>query len=381
MQKEERWFKELDDKRLIADHNVTAQSDYEKALKKYQALIKKQNSLLRVAFHLLYNLSDDKKTEFKMVNKGIINLLVKTAERESRELLLLVVKFLKKLSIYVENKNAMKELDVIEKLSSILIVSNDELIENTLRLIYNLMFDPELRMTVIRTGLFPKLVSFLSKECDFEHIVYGILYHISQDDNCKAMFSFSTENFQLIVSKILNKKPKPIELIALVTNLALNQRNAHLLCEGNNFQKLIDRALTSQEPLFFKILRNITSHDDPMKMFFLDYIDNFFDLVTSTENEDLVLECLAVLGNLNLTQIKWDKYFEQYNMISWIKTRLKAENSFEDDIVLQTIVLLSVVSLSENCSEMLLKSGVLKLLIELLNGMRYLKRSLKSLIK
>ena len=60
-----------------------------------------------VSYYLLLNLSEDLKVELKMRNKGIAKLLVKTLDRENVELLILVISFLKKLSIFVENKNDM----------------------------------------------------------------------------------------------------------------------------------------------------------------------------------------------------------------------------------------------------------------------------------
>lgn len=64
-------------------------------------------STITVAFYLLLNLSEDTRTELKMRNKNIVHLLVKTLDRENEELLVLVVSFLKKLSIFLENKNDM----------------------------------------------------------------------------------------------------------------------------------------------------------------------------------------------------------------------------------------------------------------------------------
>ncbi len=52
-------------------------------------------------------MAEDIKVEMKMVNKNIVTLLIKTLERSNPELLILVVSFLKKLSIFIENKNAM----------------------------------------------------------------------------------------------------------------------------------------------------------------------------------------------------------------------------------------------------------------------------------
>ena len=60
-----------------------------------------------VCLYLLLNLAEDVKTEEKMRRKGVLPLLCRCLERDSADLLLLVVTFLKKLSVYVENKDDM----------------------------------------------------------------------------------------------------------------------------------------------------------------------------------------------------------------------------------------------------------------------------------
>lgn len=60
-----------------------------------------------MTIYLLLNLSEDTKVEAKMVNKKIISHLMKLLNRENSDLLILVVSFLKKLSIFIENKNEM----------------------------------------------------------------------------------------------------------------------------------------------------------------------------------------------------------------------------------------------------------------------------------
>lgn len=64
-------------------------------------------SSFEVSLYLLLNLAEDTRTELKMRNKNIVGLLVKVLERDDEELLVLVVSFLKKLSIFLENKNDM----------------------------------------------------------------------------------------------------------------------------------------------------------------------------------------------------------------------------------------------------------------------------------
>jgi len=60
-----------------------------------------------VTLFLLLNLAEDTRTELKMRNKNIVHMLVKILERDGEEVLVLAVTFLKKLSIFLENKNDM----------------------------------------------------------------------------------------------------------------------------------------------------------------------------------------------------------------------------------------------------------------------------------
>lgn len=136
-------------------------SEAEKA-KRYRTLMKKQEQLLRVAFYLLLNISEDEIVEEKMVKKNIVGMLVKTLERDNEELLVLVVTFLKKLSVYEVNKDMMAELDVVNKLPNLLESSNPELVHLTLKLLFNLSFDDELRNKMVKRGFLPKFVSLLS---------------------------------------------------------------------------------------------------------------------------------------------------------------------------------------------------------------------------
>lgn len=182
-------------------------SDSEKA-KRYRTLMKKQEQLLRVAFYLLLNISEDENVEEKMVKKNIVGMLVKSLERDNEDLLILVVTFLKKLSIFEVNKDLMAELDIIDKLPSLLESSNPDLVHLTLKLLFNLSFDEELRNKMVKRGFLPKFVSLLSKYTFFlllnrylilkylflgddrhQVVIIKLLYHLSMNDKVKIMFS------------------------------------------------------------------------------------------------------------------------------------------------------------------------------------------------
>ncbi|OXB58005.1 hypothetical protein ASZ78_011815 [Callipepla squamata] len=196
---------------LINDpDNQTLKKDYEKTYKKYQGLVVKQEQLLRVALYLLLNLAEDTRTELKMRNKNIVHMLVKALDRDNFELLILVVSFLKKLSIFMENKNDMVEMDIVEKLVKMVPCEHEDLLNITLRLLLNLSFDTSLRNKMVQVGLLPKLTALLvvgftmsvqmnrqAKDNqspaneNYKQVAMCILYHISMDDRFKSMFAYT----------------------------------------------------------------------------------------------------------------------------------------------------------------------------------------------
>lgn len=89
------------------DEINSMKDDMEKSRKKFRNLTKKQEQLLKVAFYLLLNIAENVEVEKKMRKKNIIYMLLKTLNRSNTDLLILVVTFLKKLSIYRENKDIM----------------------------------------------------------------------------------------------------------------------------------------------------------------------------------------------------------------------------------------------------------------------------------
>jgi Kinesin-associated protein (KAP) len=75
--------------------------------RKLIGVIQKQDRLLYLCFYLLLNLAESVAVERKMKKKNIVQHLLCMLDRSNIELLILAVTFLKKLSIYRENKDQM----------------------------------------------------------------------------------------------------------------------------------------------------------------------------------------------------------------------------------------------------------------------------------
>uniref|UniRef100_A0A8C9FT32 Kinesin associated protein 3 n=1 Tax=Pavo cristatus TaxID=9049 RepID=A0A8C9FT32_PAVCR len=328
LKRHELWQEELAKKKkadilLMDPENQTLKKDYEKTYKKYQGLVVKQEQLLRVALYLLLNLAEDTRTELKMRNKNIVHMLVKALDRDNFELLILVVSFLKKLSIFMENKNDMVEMDIVEKLVKMVPCEHEDLLNITLRLLLNLSFDTSLRNKMVQVGLLPKLTALLANE-NYKQVAMCILYHISMDDRFKSMFAYTDCIPQLM--KMLFECPDErvdLELISFRINLAANKRN--------------------------------------------DYVGDLAAQISNDEEEEFVIECLGTLANLTLPDLDWELVLKEYKLVPYLKDKLKP-GSAEDDLVLEVVIMIGTVSMDDSCAALLAKSGIIPALIELLNA-------------
>ncbi|XP_067001097.1 kinesin-associated protein 3 isoform X2 [Anabrus simplex] len=275
------------------DETKRLSEDYDRMKMKLNSLIKKQDQLLRVIIYLLLNMAENTKVEDKMRKKNICGMLAKTLDRDNPNLLHLVVTFLRKLSLFRENVDDMADLNVVEKLPKVLMINNPDVIEVTLQLLFNLSFDTHLRERMVRVGFIPKVVSLLTDQ-RYETIVLKILYHLSMDDRCKSMFTY-----------------------------------------------------TDCIPL--------------------EFVGDIAQAIVQCENEDFVVECVGVLGNMTLPDLDFSQLMQRFNMIPWI-TNILVPGKFEDDLVLEVVVLLGTAAADEGCATLLCKADILISLIELLKA-------------
>ncbi|XP_042271810.1 kinesin-associated protein 3a isoform X3 [Thunnus albacares] len=364
------WQDELQKKKKAYEESTENQNlkkEHEKSFRKYQSLLTKQEQLLRVCLCLLLNLAEDTRTELKMRNKNIVHMLVKILERQDEELLLVVVSFLKKLSIFLENKNDMAETLAVEKLARLVPCEHEELLITTSRLLLNLSFDTALRSQMVQAGLVPKLSSLLADEGQ-RQLSMCILYHISMDDRFKSMFA-DTDCIPQLMKMVFNcvEEKMDVELIALCINLAANKSNAQVICEGNGLKMLMKRAVKLKDVLLMKMIRNLSQHNGPTKILFLDHVGDLAAQISEDEAEEFVIECLGTLANLTIPDLDWALVLKDYNLVPYLKDRLKP-GSAEDDLILEVVIMIGTVSMDDSCAAMLAKSGIIPALIELLNA-------------
>ncbi|XP_014204184.1 kinesin-associated protein 3 [Copidosoma floridanum] len=341
--------------------------ELEKSRRKFKNLTKKQEQLLKVAFYLLLNIAESPEVEKKMRKKNLTGLLMKTLDRTNTDLLILVVTFLKKLTICKENKDNMAEGNIVEKLPKLLHSSNPDLVSSTLKLLYNLSFDVKLRGKMVKVGLLQKFIKFLSHDDINRTTILGLLYHLSMDDKVKAMFT-NTDCIPTVTDSLLESDDEQMvpELIALCVNLAINGRNAELMIQNNRLRNLVEKAFKSQNALLMKIVRNISQHDFA-KENFVEFVGDFAMAVTQSECKDFVVEVVGVMGNLSLPDLDYSQILQRCNLIPWIRNTL-VPGKAPDDLVLEAVIFLGTAAADEDCAQLMCKADMLLPLIELLKA-------------
>ena len=220
---------------------------------------------------------------------------------------------------------------------------------------------------MVKCGMLPRLVSLLADQAN-QNPVSCVLYHLSMEDKVKSMFTY-TDAIPSLMKIILQCPDEQVdlEIMALAINLAANKRNAQLICEGNGLRLLMQRAFTYQDPLIIKMIRNISQHEGPTKNLFIEFIGDIADAVHRAENDEFVLECVGILGNLTLPDLDFTRLLKEFEMVDWMRGRL-LPNSGEDDLILEIVVFIGTCASDEAAATYLCKSDILPSLIDLLKA-------------
>lgn len=111
---------------------------------------------------------------------------------------------------------------------------------------------------MLKAGYVAKLISLL-KTPAYRAKSLKLLYHLSVDDRCKSMFTY-TDGIPLLMGMVINFPQDYLakELAALMVNLSLNSRNVEQMIANRGLNLLMDRLADKRDPLLLKIIRNIS---------------------------------------------------------------------------------------------------------------------------
>ncbi|KAH8096017.1 hypothetical protein JL720_3358 [Aureococcus anophagefferens] len=366
-----------DHERRVEELERTAEKEDQRS----RLVQRKQDKTLYVCLHVLIsvliNLAEDVLVEHKMVKRHLVEYLVAVfSHSASAPLLILAAVFLKKLTLFEENKDAMLRSNLVGRLARFAPCSSPELIIAMLRLLFNLSFDAGVRDQMVRNSFIPKLVGLLKENHKFREVSLRVLYHLSVDDRCKSMFTY-TEAIPIVMQLIIKFPPNrkiTRELAALAGNLSLNKHNAELMCANKGLSALVARVERTRDPLLMKVVRNLSlwtfdvqqDLEDPAKEYlqrglWSRHVTQILGFAIETESHDLLVEVLGTLGNLTrhdlLRGATWAKYIEEFSLTGYL-SKLLVPGMAQHDVVLEAVVFAGVLATERDAANAIASSSL-----------------------
>ncbi|KAL2622362.1 hypothetical protein R1flu_002567 [Riccia fluitans] len=317
----------------------------------------KQEKLLYMSISLLLNIAEDLSVEKRMEKFNLVEYLCKLLVRKSFALLSITVTFLKKLSIFKQNMDAMKENGIIYRLSVLIPCQHESLLLPVLRLLWNLSFDLGLRVDMVKCKVIQAL-EMLLKENKFEHLVFGLLYHLSMDGEGRLEF-LETDIVPLLL-QIMTTEPRERttgELLALAVNLTLLPQNCEIICRSQGLERLILRAIQFNDPLLFKVIKNI-SKIETGKPQIIRFLPALVEVVRRPDScIFLQMEVMTIFNNVTSVGNIFNQLLEDTFLLQFFSDQLKT-SLIEDDLFLQIILYVGSIC-SERIAANIAESGLL----------------------
>lgn len=356
---------------------------------KQRILQVKSEKMLFVAFYILINLAEDVQVERKMLNKDLLFMLESMLERSNGDLLILVVSFLKKLSIYHVNMEAMrKETKIVARLGVFLPCSSQPLVQMTLQLLFNLSFDKDTREQIVACGMIPKLIELL-KVSAYRGKTIKVLYHLSMDDRAKHLIA-ECNGIPMVVGLVVNF-PTPIlakELAALAVNLTHSSKNCEAMVSNRGLNHLMDRLdndYQERDQGLLKLLRNLSywtfclqemsraseDTDSPVEYRYRGLWSPHFklllQLLTDTDDQDTLIELVGLMANMSTDDVPanttWSRLVKEFNLIS-LFSKLLIPGMAQNDLLLEVIMLISAIARDGQCCDLIASSNLIGLLYQ-----------------
>mmetsp|Transcript_94439 Transcript_94439/g.243914 ORF Transcript_94439/g.243914 Transcript_94439/m.243914 type:complete len:800 (+) Transcript_94439:74-2473(+) len=369
-------FQELGDQATSDDKKLLAKDE-----KKYRIQLARQSKLILVCLTTLLNLAEEISVEKKMVNRKMPQLLTQVLDRSNNDdLLLVALQFIKKLSVFEENKDLMSSQVVLSRL--VQMVQPTAQSENVrvallaLRVLYNFSFDEALRGQLVESGMVQLLVAHL-RSPPFRHIVLRLLYHFSMDDRCRSLMAYQRDGMVMLLQLVVHFPEARVgkDLVALVVNLATHQRAAEVMVGSGLFPQVMLRVLKTRDPLLCKVIRHVSAHQEVCEVMhqllseesvrMSKWMHEFVRMAPSCiDNPDFLVEVIGTLANTLNLDVPWGELCEA-GLVDLL-TRLLMPGFSEDDIVLECVMLAGNMATCREAAQYIASSRLPVILQELL---------------
>lgn len=215
------------------------------------------------------------------------------------------------------------------------------------------------------------------KNPPFRHIVLRLLYHFSMEDGFKSLLAYYQGCITMLLQLLVHFPEQRVgeDLVALCVNLATEPRAAEVMVKSGLFPQVVVRALRTRDHLLCKVIRHVSSHEAVRQSMYNELMNDSARmgrwmhefvrmLLGCVDSPDLLVEVLGILSNMDLPEVDWGDIIEA-GLLDLFHRLLVAGFS-DDDILLDCVILVGVVSLDQEAVASIATSRVPGMLQNLL---------------
>jgi hypothetical protein len=196
-------------------------------------------------------------------------------------------------------------------------------------------------------------------------------------DERKSLMAYHRDGIVILLQLVVHFPEPQVgkDLVALVINLATHPRAAEVMLDSGLFPQVMIRMLRNRDPLLCKVVRHISAHEatlEPMCELLVSesvrmsrWMHEFVRMASvCSDNPDLLVEVLGMLANVTLPHIPWGELCE-VGLIDLL-TKLLVPGFSEDDVVLECVMIAGNLAMSQDAAQHIAGSRLPSMLQELL---------------
>eukprot|EP00929_Paragymnodinium_shiwhaense_P111763 TRINITY_DN80050_c0_g1_i1.p1 TRINITY_DN80050_c0_g1~~TRINITY_DN80050_c0_g1_i1.p1 ORF type:complete len:845 (+),score=186.26 TRINITY_DN80050_c0_g1_i1:176-2710(+) len=356
------------------------QSTLDRKERRCRSVLDRQDRLLQLCVLMLHSIAEDVGEERRLVRCRVCLLLLPLLSRDQEDLLLNTLGFLHKLVVFEENKDCIKQSpEGIRRLAELVSHSNSDIALLALRVCYNISFDVSMCSKLAGQPGFVSALVHSAQSPQLHGYALRVLYHLSMSESTRKLIGHKYPEciaFSLQAVKDCRHRRADAEAAMLCTNLALDVSCAASLVEAPQFPRTVVRAVQRGDPLLLKFLRLVASHAAVLPRFLAVMKEDkkgapwIQDLVVlageSSEDSDVLVEAIGLLANLDIgsPSVPWPNLCDA-GLLD-ILHRMLTIGFFDDDVLLESVMLAGVLALDPHCAPLLAHSKVMEALPKLL---------------
>lgn len=346
--------------------NITAKKLDKEKLESYLSL---QNTLLKHTVSLLFNLAENPSAMRKMVNKDIISPLSALLGRQSVELVVIILRFLRLISNVSANWGDVPFEDITKSLISNIFTQKKQGNPAVLREAVELLFTFSFHSECLKEFEEQKLFSSLSRFANITEIrspLIKFFYNCSKE-NSDALFRDPAIINALINATTTNCEERFISLVILM-KLSMDKECSATIVNSPvftpaNLKNMLSQATSKQSQeskILLKLIRNIADNQPSLIEGFDEEIVKA--CINNARNMDALCDIFAISSRIKMKNARAMSFLSKKEFVSLIIQILSNQDA-RAQLHLECVMFVSSISLFKEPAKILQEAKIVEKVI------------------